>query len=87
MSALLYHDKGNTRTGMSDEAVEDEREAIAQAAKAIAACRSELLDAQAKMNSTRNKDDLQDMLDWLPDDATKWAERANVILKETVAGL
>lgn len=71
----LYHDK-ETRVGISPEVADDEEKAIREAAIILRSTRSALLDCQARMTTRTNKDDMQDILDWLPADATMWAEKS-----------
>ena len=86
MTQPLYTD-APFHTIMSDDAEDTERKAIERARKAIAVCRSELLDCQAAMVTTSNRDDLQDILDGLPCDAGTWEAKRVLALEEELAGL
>lgn len=75
-------DYRNDGRGMSDEAVSDERDAISATLKAVAALRSELQDAQAKMTTTANRDRIQELLDAIHDAAPSEAHMVESLEEE-----
>lgn len=78
----------NTTTlALSDDAISDERLAIAQAQIAISACQSSLQDAQAAMSTRLNKDMLDDILVHFPKNTEAWGDVMLRYLEEKRDGL